>query len=108
MPAQGEQSVPKKYRGERTIDGLRVTVNGAPLSVHTEVRKFTDYGFEWSYEGESPQQLALAILVDFLDDPNEAERLSGPFMKSVIANLDNDWELNGAQISTALEDMRKR
>lgn len=98
----------KTYRGERTIDGLRVTVNGAPLSEHTEVRKFTDYGFEWSYEGESPQQLALAILVDFLPDPQEAERLSGPFMKSVIANLDNDWELNGTQISDALRPLQNR
>lgn len=90
------------------MDGLRVTVDGAPLDEHTEIRKFTDYGFEWSYEGESPQQLALAILVDFLDDPREAELLSGPFMKSVIANLDNDWELNGTQISQALQPLRNR
>lgn len=98
----------KIYRGERTIDGIRVTVDGALLSEHTDLRKFTDYGFEWSYEGESPRQLALAILVDFLGNPEEAERLSEPFMKSVIANLDNDWELKGTEISQALEPLQER
>ena len=52
----------KTYEGKRTIDGLRVTVDGRPLPEHYEVKKFTSYGFEWTYEGESPQQLALAIL----------------------------------------------
>lgn len=98
----------KKYQGRRTIDGIRVTVDGAPLSERTDIRKFTDYGFEWSYEGESPQQLAFAILADFLDNTDDAVRLSGPFMKSVVANLDNDWELSGTQISKALETLENR
>ena len=97
----------KTYKGERTIDGLVVTVDGEPLSVHTEVKKFTDYGFEWSYEGESPQQLALAILADFTGDEEEAVRLSEPFMKQVIANLDNDWVLTAKEINAALNKVRK-
>ncbi len=97
----------KTYKGERTIDGLCVTVDGEPLSVHTEVKKFTDYGFEWSYEGESPQQLALAILADFTGDEEEAVRLSEPFMKQVIANLDNDWVLTAKEINAALNKVRK-
>jgi Family of unknown function (DUF6166) len=52
----------KVYEGRRTIDGLVVTVDGARLGEHYEVKRFTRYGFEWTYEGESPQQLALAIL----------------------------------------------
>ena len=97
----------KTYKGERTIDGLVVTVDGEPLSVHTEVKKFTDYGFEWSYEGESPQQLALAILADFTGDEEEAVRLSEPYMKQVIANLDNDWVLTAKEINAALNKVRK-
>jgi hypothetical protein len=97
----------KTYKGERTIDGLVVAVDGEPLSVHTEVKKFTDYGFEWSYEGESPQQLALAILADFTGDEEKAVRLSEPFMKSVIANLDNDWVLTAKEINAALKEIRK-
>jgi hypothetical protein len=97
----------KTYEGKRTIDGLRVTVDGKPLPEHYEVKKFTSYGFEWTYEGESPQQLALAILVDYLGDNDRAIRLSEPFMKSVVANLDNDWTLKSGEIDNALKSIEK-
>jgi len=97
----------KTYKGERTIDGLVVAVDGEFLPVHTEVKRFTDYEFEWSYEGESPQQLALAILYDFTGDEEKAIRLSEPFMKSVIANLDNDWVLTAKEINAALKEIRQ-
>jgi len=95
----------KTYAGKRTIDGLVVTVDGKPLGEHYEVKRFTTFGFEWTYEGDSPQQLALAILVDYLGDDARAIRLSEPFMKKVVANLDNDWELSGADIDAALREM---
>jgi hypothetical protein len=88
----------KTYEGKRTIDGLVATVDGKPLPEHYEVKQFTKRGFEWTYDGESPQQLALAILFDFLGDRDRAIALSGPFMKDVIANLDNDWTLTGDDI----------
>ena len=81
----------KVYEGKRTIDGLVVTVDGKPLPEHYEVKRFTKYGFEWTYEGESPQQLALAILFDYTGRQERAIALSEPYMKDVIANLDNDW-----------------
>jgi hypothetical protein len=92
----------KTYAGKRTIDGLVVTVDGRPLPTHDEVKSFTKYGFEWAYEGDSPRQLALAILVDYLRDGAKALRLSEAFMQQVVANLDNDWELTGADIDAAL------
>ncbi len=91
----------KTYEGKRTIDGLVVTVDGRPLNEHYEVKRLTKYGFEWTYEGESPQQLALAILYDHLGDKERAIALSEPFMKAVVANFDNDWTLTGAQIDIA-------
>ena len=97
----------KTYEGRGTIDGLVVTVDGAPLSEHYEVKRFTKFGFEWTYEGDSPQQLALAILVDYLGDNARAVRLSEPFMKDVVANLDNDWQLIGAQIDAALSGIER-
>src|SRR5258708_29645852 len=90
----------KTYAGRRTIDGLVVTVDGQRLDEHYEVKRFTKYGFEWTYEGESPRQLALAILFDHLADKDHAIRLSEPFMKKIIANLDNDWMLDGDAIDT--------
>jgi hypothetical protein len=92
----------KTYEGRRTIDGLVVTVDGNRLPEHYEVKRFTKYGFEWTYEGESPQQLALAILYDYLGDAARATALSEGFMEDVVANLDNDWTLTGGDINTWL------
>ncbi|MEA2935104.1 MAG: hypothetical protein QOD74_1750 [Variibacter sp.] len=97
----------KTYQGIRSIDGVVVTVDGQALTEHYEVKRFTKYGFEWTYEGESPQQLALAILVDYLGDRERAIRLSEPFMKTVVANLDNDWTLTEAEIDAAVQDIEK-
>src|SRR6202034_1928694 len=95
----------KTYQGKRTIDGLVVTVDGKPLPEHYEVKRFTRFGFEWTYEGESPRQLALAILVDYLGDNERAIRLSEPFMKAVVANFDNDWQLAGAEVDAAVRSL---
>jgi hypothetical protein len=86
------------YEGRRTIDGLVVTVDGKRLDEHYEVKRFTRFGFEWTYEGNSPQQRAFAILFDRLANKERAIQLSEPFMKTVIANLDNDWKLTGEEI----------
>jgi len=92
----------KTYEGRRTIDGLVVTVDGRPLSEHYEVKRFTHYGFEWTYEGDSPRQLALAILADHLGDNARAVALNEAFMRKVVANFDNDWRLTGAEIDAAI------
>jgi uncharacterized protein DUF6166 len=92
----------KTYEGKREIDGLKVTVDGRPLPEHYDVKQFTSWGFEWTYEGPSPQQLALAILYDHLGDKDRAIRLSEPFMKTVVADFDNDWTITGAEIDRAI------
>lgn len=93
------------FEGKRTIDGLLVTVDGRRLDEHYDVKCFTSWGFEWTYEGDSPQQLALAILVEHLGDKARALRLSEPFMRKVIANLDNDWVLSAGEIDQAIRDI---
>lgn len=98
----------KTYAGTRSIDGLVVTVDGQRLSEHYEVKRFTKWGFEWTYEGTSPQQLALAILYDYLGDAERAIRLSEPFMKKVVADLDNDWSLSGQDIDRAIQAIEAR
>ncbi len=95
------------YAGQRTIDGLVVTVDGKRLDEHYDVKRLTKYGFEWTYEGESPQQLALAILFDHLGDKERAIRLSVPFMKMVVANFDNDWTLSGDEVAAFVRENEK-
>src|SRR5436853_6486766 len=96
----------KTYEGKRTIDGLVVTVDGKRLDERYEVKRFTKYGFEWTYEGDSPQQLALAILFEHLGDKDRAIRLSELFMKRIVANLDNDWTLAGDEIDAFVRDAK--
>jgi Family of unknown function (DUF6166) len=106
LPGSRLMAEPSKvYEGKRTIDGLVVTVDGNRLDEYYDVKRFTNFGFEWSYEGASPQQLALAILVEHLGDKQRAARLAEPFMKKVIANFDNDWRLTSGEIDAALMDL---
>jgi hypothetical protein len=93
------------FEGKRTIDGLVVTVDGRRLDEHYDVKRFTSWGFEWTYEGDSPQQLALAVLIEHLSDKARALRLCEPFMRKVIANLDNDWVLSAADIDKAITEI---
>ena len=92
----------KQYCGKRTIDGIVVTVDGAPLDERFDIQVFDEKGFEWSYEGSAPRQLALAILADHIGDADAARDKVESFMTSVIANLDNDWTLTSQEIDEAL------
>ncbi len=93
----------KTYEGKRTIDGLVVTVDGAQLDEHYDIQRYTKYGFEWSYEGDSPRQLAVAILFDYLGDKQRAISLSESFMQEIVANFDNDWSISGERIDAFLQ-----
>jgi Family of unknown function (DUF6166) len=44
----------------------------------------------------------LAILVDYLGDGGKARDLCEGFTRTIVANLDNDWKLSGADIDAAL------
>ncbi len=92
----------KVYQGRRTIDGIAVTVDGRPLDERYDLKRFTDSGFEWTYQGNEPAQLALALLADHLGDDDRALRLCEGFMALVVANLDNDWQLSADEIDKAV------
>jgi Family of unknown function (DUF6166) len=92
----------KIYIGDRTIDGVKVTVDGAPLDPCINVMEFTRNGFEWSYEGPEPRQLALALLVDHLGDKAVAMAMAEPFMRAIVANFGNEWEMTSDDIDLAL------
>jgi hypothetical protein len=92
----------KVYSGDRTIDGVKVTVDGTALDPGVNVVEFSKNGFEWSYEGAEPRQLALALLLDHLDDTAKAKAMVEPFMQAVVANFGNEWEMTSADIDQAL------
>lgn len=92
----------KTYRGDRTIDGISVTVDGRPLPAREDIAALSRDGFEWSYEGIAPAQLALALLADHLGDDRRALALHDWFMREVVANFANEWEMTAADIDAAL------
>ena len=96
----------KHYLGDRTIDGVKVTVDGAPLDPCIDVVEFSKNGFEWSYEGPEPSQLAFAILFDHLGNAAKAKSLYPSFMQRIVANFDNGWEMTSADIDAAIAALR--
>ena len=93
----------KTFCGDRTIDGVKVTVDGKPLDQRLDLHRYTVNGFEWSYEGAEPRQLSLAILAAHLGYVAEARAMVEPFMKAVVANFGNEWEMNSADLDLALK-----
>jgi len=92
----------KIYEGGRSLDGAVVTVDGLPLNPRFDLKRYSPAGFEWTYEGDGPRQLALALLADHLGDNAKALALTERFMCDVVAELDNAWRLTGEDIDAAI------
>lgn len=93
----------KTYTGERGIRGIQVLIDGeTSLPPRYDLKKVSDNGFEWTYEGDEPAQLALALLADHLGDDAKALRYYEAFMYEVVAYFENDWRISGEEIDQAL------
>jgi len=96
----------KHYRGDRTQAGAEVWVNDKALSSRVDLKTISRDGlFEWSYVGDAPAQLALAILANYLENDAQALKLYPAFMENVVAYFDNEWEMSDADIDTALANI---
>ena len=93
----------KTYTGDRTIDGIIVTADDEPLDERLDIRRYSENGFEWTYDGAESRQLALAILADHLGDAERALSLVEPFTREVVANFDNTWEMTSDDVTAAVE-----
>ena len=89
----------KVYSGDRTIDGAVVQVDG----VEFRAKEPRERNFEWGYEGTSPLELSRAILTDHLGDQRRAETLAPAFMREVVANFANEWQMSSQDIDVALK-----
>lgn len=95
----------KIYTGDRTIDGIRVLVDGEPLDPRFDLKRMSKTGFEWTYEGAAPAQLALAILAEHYQNDDKALAHHEPFMREIVANFDNEWEMTSEDIDRALANI---
>lgn len=94
----------KTYLGQRTMDGPQVTVDGRPLDPRFDLKTLSEEGFEWTYEGDAPAQLALAILADHFQDDQKALTHYDSFMRKAVANFNNDWEMTTEDIDHLLSE----
>ena len=92
----------KVYEGGRSLAGAVVTVDGRKLDPRFDLKCLSRAGFEWTYEGAGPAQLALALLADHLGDGRRALLHYEAFMREIIADLDNAWRLTSDDIDAAL------
>lgn len=77
-----------------------VRVDGKPLSParSQRVRNHSPDGFNWSYGGSGPAQLALAILLDFTGDRELAQAHYQHFKFEFVAGWGHPWQISGRQI----------
>jgi len=82
-----------------------VLVDGLLLDEAQSVKSICADGFEWSYDGDGPAQLALALLVDHFGDATRALAHYQDFATGIVANFNNEWEMTGADIDRALSNI---
>ena len=95
------------YLGMRGPKGDAVVkLNGQPFDParSQRVRNHSPSGFEWGYGGSGPAQLALAILLEEVDE-DCALNLYQDFKWVVIARLDGEWMMDSNSIQSALESL---
>jgi hypothetical protein len=94
----------RTYSGARTFDGVVVTVDGRPLDARRDLHTYSLNNYEWGYEGDETRQLAQAIIADAVDD-DAARAQCEAFMRAIVANFDNEWEITDEQVRAALRDL---
>lgn len=92
----------KTYRGDRTIDGIVVTVDDQPLPERTDLKTLTVDGFEWSFVGPASEQLGLALVADHTKDDAKALQLYEVFTREMVANFANEWVLTSTDMDEAI------
>lgn len=95
--------------------GGKVTLNGRPLPLHLNLCNHSPDGFNWSYGGSGPAQLAFCIVLEYLmkveglpvsEAVDKTHAIYQNFKWSVIARLKNDTEiLSKEQIKSEIEEL---
>lgn len=91
------------YTGERTIDGIVVERDGIALDSGLAEARYSEIGLDWGFVGPPSRQLSFALLKDHLSDGGRARNLVELFTIHIAANLDNEWELNSADLQAIVQ-----
>lgn len=85
---------------EKTVSDVSVTVDGVELSPEPslELRNHSPDGFSWGYYGSGPSQLALALLLDFYNEPVIAVTYYQQFKEILVGGWQDEWMITGEDI----------
>jgi len=87
------------YSGIRTPKGTLVTRDGHALDDKTSLRKHSATGFDWGVSSGGSNQLALAMLCDFLGDDRQALQYYQEFTRDMLAPIGRDqWQIKSQAI----------
>lgn len=98
----------KIYRAMRDGDRRSVLVyiglNWRELDPRLDLVRHSPDGFNWSYGGSGPSQLALAICADALGDDAQAMRVYQQFKNAFVALQQGDeWEISAAEVRAMVQ-----
>lgn len=84
----------KRERGKVWIESAEYEGGWRDLPLRLDIFNHSPSGFEWGYLGSGPAQLALAILCDYLGEPQLALGFYQEFKEDTVARWkDGEWTL---------------
>jgi hypothetical protein len=104
----------KTYTGYRRPEGCVVKVHepdgtARDLPLRLDLRNHSPTGFEWSYAGSGPAQLALALAADVLGDDEQAQQVYQNLKFKLVGRLPRDgWSLTEDQLRAAISEIQQR
>jgi hypothetical protein len=98
----------KVFKGVRTQDGCKVTVNGRPLNPRTDLFPHSR-GYDWAYLGSGPAQLALGLVSSVLgrgkDNDRRAISVYQIVKETLLLKLPKEgWVLQEYEIDMAIRE----
>jgi len=95
------------YAGDRTIEGNVVIRDNAKLDPQLGIASYAE-GLDWGSDSPAARQLAFALLVDHLGDPDRAAALVPAFERVMVQQFDNEWELTSTELGDAIAALQVR
>lgn len=95
--------------GEAVVHVIQENGDSRLLPLGLEVFNHSPTGFEWGYSGSGPAQLALALLLDVINDKATAIQLHQEFKRKHISTLSRhrEWRMTEKDILKAVYPLMK-
>ena len=83
-----------------------MTRDNVKLDARLDIARYAD-GLDWGSDSPAARQLAFALLVDHLRDPDRAAALVPVFEHAMVQQFDNEWELTSTELGEAIAALQR-